>query len=99
MTQTLSKKYKATFILDTRGYDAPIENLVDMLKNTVVGVGGEVSEARNLGRIDFSRVVDRNHTGDSYLEIYFSAGVSAPAALNSKLRLEKTVKRLLVESV
>ena len=98
MSLTLTKKYKASFILDTRGYDSPVETLVEKLEGLLKSLGAEVEASKNLGRHDFVRVTEKGHTGDSYLEIEFSGGASVPAALHEKLRLDKTVKRILVET-
>lgn len=97
MSLTLTKKYKASFILDTRGYDSPVETLVEKLEGLLKELGAEVQASKNLGRHDFVRVTEKGHTGDTYLEIEFSADPTVPAALHEKLRLDKTVKRILVE--
>lgn len=97
MSATLTRSYKATFILDTRGYEDPVENLVEKLSGMIRELGGEVSDTENLGRRDFARLTDKEHAGDSYVLIRFSGPSSLPADLHEKLRLDKTVKRLLVE--
>ena len=51
--------YKATFILDTRGCEESIEDLVDGLKSELVEAGAEVSDTENLGKQDFARSADR----------------------------------------
>ncbi len=99
MSATLTKSYRATFILDTRGYEDPVENLVEKLSGIIKELGGEVSETENHGRRDFARVTDAKHTGDSYVIFHFSGPLSLPAELHEKLRLDKTVKRLLVEGL
>ena len=44
-----NKKYIATFVLDTRGYDQPVETLIEKLKGVIEAVGGKVESAENKG--------------------------------------------------
>lgn len=99
MTQTHQRNYLANFILDTREYEQPIEKLVENLKEAIKSVGGKPGEDRNLGRQEFVRVTNKRHTGDIYLQIEFSGPPTAPAALQDSLRLDRTVKRLMVDNV
>jgi len=99
MTQTLEQKrnYKALFILNTRGYEEPVENLHTLLSDALKGLGAEVGEINNLGRKDFSRVTEKDHLGDTYVEVPFSATPNVPNDLQEALRLERRVKRVMVE--
>ncbi|HNX04409.1 MAG TPA: 30S ribosomal protein S6 [Opitutales bacterium] len=99
MTDTQQRNYRATIILDTRNYDQPIETLVGTIKDALTGIGASVGEVRDLGRIDFIRTPDKNHTGDVYIQIALSGAPDLPAKLAERFRLEKAVKRTLVESV
>lgn len=99
MTDTQQRNYKATFILDTRNYDQAVETLVGTIKEAITGLGASVGEVRDLGRIDFVRTTDKRHTGDVYIQITFSGAADIPAKLTERFRLEKTVERVLVESV
>lgn len=92
------KPYKATFVLDTRGYDQPVDNLIDTIKNVVTSTGAQVDSASNLGRRDFARVTDRRHTGDYYAEISFRGQPGVAKAIQEGFRLEKKVKRIVIEN-
>ena len=92
------RSYKASFILDTRELDTPVESQIEHLSNTIAELGGEVNRAENLGRKDFVRVTDDGHPGDFYLQLQITAPTSAPAELQERLRLYKPVKRVFVES-
>jgi small subunit ribosomal protein S6 len=92
-----NRTYLATVILDTRGYEQPVETLVEKLSGIFTSLGAKVESTENLGRRDFARIVDRNHTGDTYLQYTFSAAAEIPAAFREKVRLDKTVKRVLIE--
>lgn len=75
-----------------------MENLVAKLENEIKEIGGEIESTKNLGNQDFVRVTDREHTNDFYVQIDFSGPPTSEATLQDRLRLDKTVKRILVES-
>lgn len=93
------RKYRASFILDTRGLETPVESQIEILSKTVAELGGEVEKAENLGRKDFVRLTDANHPGDHYIQLEIEALPEAPAQLREKLRLNRSVKRVYVESM
>lgn len=94
-TKTL-RSYKATFILDMRNYQNPVETLIERLTNVIQAVGGSVDKVTNLGQKDFARVTDRKFPAGIYVEINFSGPSEAPALLKEKLKLDKAVDRILV---
>ncbi len=98
MSLTTMRPYKVTFILDTRGYDQPVETLVDFLKETCEGLGAEVTGSKDHGIRDFARTPDQRFTSGSYIELRLNAPVGISAGLNEKLRLDRRVHRILVES-
>lgn len=99
MSATLaSRQYKAIFILDTRGYEQPVENLVEELKGHLTAVGATLEKVENMGRKDFIRTPSRKHTGDFYVEVHFAGAPSLPGAIKERLRLERTIKRAHIES-
>ena len=89
-----TKKYKATFILDTRGYTEPVETLIEKIKSVVESCGCKIESVENLGQKSFARTfpvgiyVDVNYEGES----------SSNALIKEKFRLDKTVNRILVLS-
>ncbi len=58
--------------------------------------GGEVTVLNNLGKIDFVRVTEREHTGDIFLMVTFSGPPTLPAALQDAFRLNNNIKRIMV---
>jgi ribosomal protein S6 len=48
--------------------------------------------------LDFARAADRRYTQGHYIEIYFEGAGDVPSALNEKLKLDKRVNRIFVES-
>ena len=91
--------YKASFILDTRGYEQPMETLIAKIKSTLTSIGAEVGEVKELGLKDFARVTDRRFPQAPLVQIRFSGAPDTPAVLKEKFRLDRTIYRILVESV
>ena len=92
------RNYRATFILDNRGKEETIEQIVDGVKKVIAEVKGEVTAVENLGRKDFARVTDKKLTGASYVHINFSGPAEVPAQLREKLRLNGSVYRTFIQS-
>lgn len=91
-----NKKYKSTFILDTRGYTEPVETLIERLKSVIESVGCKVSGVENLGQKTFARAVDRTFPAGLYVQFSYEGPSSSNAQIKEKLRLDKTVNRILV---
>jgi small subunit ribosomal protein S6 len=92
------RSYRATFILDNRGKDDSIDQIIDGVKQEIAAVQGEVTGVENLGRRDFVRVTDRKMTAGTFVQVAFSAPASGPAALRERLRLNGSVYRTFVQS-
>ncbi len=99
MSITTKRNYRATFILDNRGKEDTIDQIIDGVKKDIVAVAGEVGAIETLGRKDFARVTDRNLPGATYIQVAFSAPASGPAALKERLRLNSTVYRTFLQTV
>lgn len=94
-----NRNYLATFILDNRGQEDSIDQLIEGVKQEIAAVSGEVSSVENLGRRDFARVTDPKLTGATYVQVNFSAPPTTPAQLRERLRLNHSVYRTFVQSV
>lgn len=92
------RNYRATFILDNRGVEDTVEQLIENVKQEIVTVEGEVAEVETLGQRDFARVTDPRRPAGTYVQVDFSAPGTAPAALKERLRLNRTVYRTYIES-
>ncbi len=99
MSNITKRNYRATFILDNRGKEDTIEQIIDGVKKDIVAVDGEVGAIETLGRKDFVRVTDRNLPGATYVQISFTAPAAGPAQLKERLRLNSTVYRTFLQSV
>ncbi|MEO6245773.1 MAG: 30S ribosomal protein S6 [Opitutaceae bacterium] len=93
------RNYRATFILDNRGREETVDQLIEGVKQVITDVKGEVTAVDNIGRKDFVRVTDKKLTGANYVHVNFSAPPETPANLLEKLRLNGTVYRTFIQSV
>ncbi len=93
------RKYRASFILDNRGKEDSIDQIIDGVKHEIAAVQGDVTGVENLGKRDFIRVTDRKFTSGAYVQIAFDAPANAPAHLKERLRLNTSVYRTFVQSV
>jgi small subunit ribosomal protein S6 len=98
MSTIAKRNYLATFILDNRGKEETVEQIVEVVKTEIAAVAGTVAAVENIGRKDFARVIDVKYPAASYVQIKFSGPSTAPAALKERLRLKHSVYRTLVES-
>jgi len=98
MSQT-KRNYKATIILDNRGKEDSVEQIIESVKKEIVAVQGEVTAVENLGRREFVRKTDDKFHGGVYVQVNFAAPAAAPAQLHERLRLNSTVYRALVQNV
>ena len=92
------RNYRATFILDNRGKEESIDQIVDGVKQVIAAVQGEVTAVEPIGKKDFARVTDKKLTGSAYVHINFSGPADAPANLREKLRLNGSVYRTFIQS-
>jgi len=93
-----NRTYRATFILDNRGREESVDQIVDGVKQEIAAVKGEVTAIETLGKRDFVRVTDKKLTGASYVQINFSGPAEAPANLRERLRLNNSVYRTFIQS-
>jgi small subunit ribosomal protein S6 len=93
------RNYRATFILDNRGKEDSIDQIIEGVKKEIVAVHGDVTGVENIGKKDFIRVTDRKFTGATYVHVNFSAPADSPAQLRERLRLNNNVYRTFVQSV
>lgn len=99
MSKKSTNSYQATFILDTRNYDQPVETLIEKFKTVIESIEGTVKDVKNMGQHQFTYVVDKKFPMGIYVRVKFDAPGTAPATLQEKFRLDRTVNRILVESI
>ena len=91
-----NKKYKATFVLDTRGYDQSVDTLIEKLTGIVTAIGGKVEKVENLGVKEFVRTPDRKFVSGVYVCVEFEGPSNSASQIKEKLSRDKTVNRLIV---
>ncbi len=92
----MNKKYQTTFILDTRGYNEPVETLVEKLKGVIESAGCKVEACENLGQKTFARATDRNFPAGIYVRFDYEGPANSASVIREKLRLDRTVDRFIV---
>jgi small subunit ribosomal protein S6 len=98
MTQT-KRNYHATFILDNRGRDETIDQIIEGVKKEIAAVQGDVTAVENLGKRDFARVTDSKFPEAVYVQIDFAAPLDGPRHLHERLRLNTSVYRAMIQAV
>ncbi len=93
-----NRNYRATFILENRGKEETIDQIVDGVKQVIVELKGEVTGVESVGKRDFVRVTDKKLTGAAYVHVAFSAPPETPANLIERLRLNTSVYRTFIRS-
>lgn len=99
MSVTTKNNYKATFILDLRESEDDSSKVLADLKELIASIGGEPADGEDRGMREFARAADRRFTQGHYVEVYFEASGAAPAVLKEKLKLDKRINRIFVESL
>lgn len=94
-----NRTYRATFILDNRGKEDSVEQMIEGVKQVITTLQGEVTTVENAGKRDFARVTDPKFTGAPYVQITFNGPATSPAQLKERLRLNSSVYRTFVESL
>ena len=92
------RNYKATFILDNRGKEDSVDQIIEGVKKEISAVQGDVTAVENIGRREFARKTDDKFPGGVYVQVNFSAPAEAPAQLHERLRLNDSVYRALVQN-
>ena len=98
MSLMTKNKYKATFIIDLRESKDDSAKVTSDLHELIKSIGGEPSDSEDLGMHEFARAANRRFTQGNYVEIYFNATSDIPLKLNEKLKLDKRINRIFIES-
>jgi ribosomal protein S6 len=96
MSTIEQRKYEATFILDTRENSESVDEIITRLTETIRTFDGEVVKVHNHGIRDFARTPIRGFVSAPYVQIDFKSTSDGPATLREKLRLDKTIDRVVV---
>lgn len=85
-------------ILDTRGREESVEQLIAEIKQEMITLGADVTAADNLGLRDFARITDPKFTAGVYVEFDVAAAGGFATQVQEHFRLNKAVYRLFAES-
>ena len=96
---SIKNRYRATFILDIRETEEPVEAVIESMKAEIVAVNGEVGEVNELGQRDFARVTDEKRPTGHYVQIDFEGPPAANADLHERLHLNNVAYRVVVQSL
>ncbi|MCH2157024.1 MAG: 30S ribosomal protein S6 [Opitutales bacterium] len=99
MSTTDTRSYRASLILDTRGLETSADDLLSEFAGFASELGAEIIEKTNHGVQPFVRVTDRNFPEGTYVQIDLKAAPSFPADMKEKVRLDRRVNRIIVQSL
>ena len=99
MSKETNRNYRATFVLDTRGVEAPVEELVESYAKIIGEVNGSVGSTHNIGNQEFVRKAANGLPNGIFVQYDFTAPATAPEEIQEKVRLDRKVNRVMVESV
>ena len=85
--------------MDLRETEDDVAKVTTDISDILSTLGASVSDSRDMGIKEFARSADRNYKQGHYLEVYFTGEHSIPEGMKEKLRLDKRVNRIFVESV
>ena len=94
-----AREYEATFILDTRKWQEPIEALLDQIKSVIKEMGAEILEVKDLGLKPFSRCPRKDFIEGQYVSIKCKGESDFNRILQERIGLNPNVNRVVVEAV
>ncbi|MBL64458.1 MAG: 30S ribosomal protein S6 [Opitutae bacterium] len=93
------RNYEATLVLDTRGSNESADSMISKMSEIIASLNGEVKKVDNLGSRTLARPQNKDLPDAVYVKINFEISPEGPAAIKEKLRLDKSVDRILIEQV
>ena len=94
-----AREYEATFILDTRKWQEPIEALLDQIKSVIKEMGAEILEVKDLGLKPFARCPRKDFIEGQYVSIKCKGESDFNRILQERIGLNPNVNRGVVEAV
>jgi ribosomal protein S6 len=92
------RKYAASFIVDMRCCTESVDDVIKKLSAIVTDFGGQVLGMENIGQKNFERVADKKFRSGIYLRMALEGEPTIVEWIRSKLRLDKTINRILIEA-
>lgn len=91
----MEKKYKISFILIN--LEGEEKNTYQRLSNYIESLNAKITEVKEFGNIEFSRITQKNQKEGNYIQYHVVANSDFPNLLKNKLKLETKIKRILIE--
>lgn len=95
----MERDYRITVIFDSRDQQESGEEMLQRVAELMANLGARVDEAKYLGQKDFARCARRDFRSAGYGQYRLAAMGSFGDELKKRLRLDKTVDRLLIERI
>jgi small subunit ribosomal protein S6 len=86
----MSRKYEATIVIDPKGKDDSVENIVNLITRDFEQGGAKLEQVDNLGKKKF-QTAPRHVDGGFYVHILFSGGPTSVDAIQGKLKLNSNI--------
>lgn len=89
-TTTKIRNYEALIVLNTKGIDGSIDDLISAVGKEIEAAGGKLEEAQQLGRHNFA-YPRKNLDGGHYVRYHFDAEPEAIEKIQERLKLHDKV--------
>ena len=99
MSDNKNRNYLATFILDTRGVESSVEELVESYGNLIQETAGNLESSDSIGNLEFARKTQNGLPNGIFVQYRFAGTPDVPEAIQNKIRLDRKVNRVMVEKV
>jgi small subunit ribosomal protein S6 len=86
----MTRKYEATIVLDTKGKEQSIEELVGQISKTLETAGARLEQIDQMGKREFP-FSPRHVTHGYYVNVQFEAEPTVLDAVSAKLKLNDNV--------
>ena len=86
----MSRNYEGLIVLNTKGIESSIDDLVSAVGKEIEAEGAKLSEVKQLGRRQFAYASNKLESG-YYVNYVFSAAPSAIEAITKRLKLNEKV--------
>ena len=89
-TTTTTRNYEGLIVLNTKGLDGSVEDLITTVGKEIEAAGAKLEEANQLGRHDFA-YPQKTIEGGHYVAYHFSAEPTAIKIIEQSLKLNSKV--------
>ncbi|MCR5183752.1 MAG: 30S ribosomal protein S6 [Opitutales bacterium] len=91
------KKYRFNVIFDVR--NTAIATQIEKATKLFAALGATLDETHDLGVKDFVRITDRRMPSAHYVQFDVTAPETIAVSFREKLRLDRTIKRIMVQAL